>query len=116
MADRGHSIHVTRHLPAPGISAVQSLCDLLLTLIGISLIDPVSGGFALAITVVAIAIPALFQPMINERELRVRNHFAALNTFYLDALLGLVPIRVHRAERAVRRRHESLLVEWARSG
>ncbi len=116
MADRGHSIHVTRQLPSLGISAVQSLCDLLLTLIGISLIDPISGGFALAITVVAIVIPALFQPMINERELRVRNHFAALNTFYLDALLGLVPIRVHRAERAVRRRHESLLVEWARSG
>ena len=31
--------------------------------IGITLIDPLSGGFALAITVVAIAIPALFQPM-----------------------------------------------------
>jgi ATP-binding cassette subfamily B protein len=30
-------------------------------------------------------------------------------------LLGLVPIRTHRAEQAVRREHEGLLVEWVRS-
>jgi ATP-binding cassette subfamily B protein len=47
--------------------------------------------------------------------LRLRNHSAALNGFYLDALLGAVPVRTHRAQRAVRRQHESLLVEWARS-
>ena len=47
--------------------------------------------------------------------LRARNHSGALTGFYLDALLGLVPIRTHRAEAAVRHQHESLLVEWVRS-
>ncbi len=44
----------------------------------------------------------LVQPLLNERDLRARNHAGALNGFYLDALLGLVPIRAHRAERAWR--------------
>jgi ABC-type transport system involved in cytochrome bd biosynthesis fused ATPase/permease subunit len=64
---------------------------------------------------VALCIPLLVQPFLNERDLRVRNHSGALHVFYLDALLGLVPIRTHRAEQAVRRQHEGLLVEWARS-
>jgi ABC-type multidrug transport system fused ATPase/permease subunit len=33
--------------------------------------------------------------------------------FYLDALLGLTPIRAHRAEQAVRAEHEGLLTHWA---
>src|SRR4029077_5006221 len=48
-------------------------------------------------------------------DLRVRNHTGALSRFYLDALLGLVPVRTHGAERALRREHEGLLVEWARA-
>jgi ATP-binding cassette subfamily B protein len=47
--------------------------------------------------------------------LRLRNHGGALHGFYLDALLGLAPIRAHRAQLAVARQHESLLVEWARA-
>jgi ATP-binding cassette subfamily B protein len=34
----------------------------------------------------------------------------------LDALLGLVPIRAHGAERAVRRGHATVLGQWARAG
>jgi len=115
MAERSHSIHLTRLLPGMGIHFVKSLCELVLTLGGIALLDPTSGLLALLVALVAICIPAFFQPLINERDLRVRNHAGALTGFYLDALLGLVPIRAHRAERAVRQQHESLLVEWARS-
>jgi ABC-type transport system involved in cytochrome bd biosynthesis fused ATPase/permease subunit len=46
---------------------------------------------------------------------RARTHMVALDRFYLDALLGVVPIRVHGAEQAVRREHERLLTEWARA-
>ena len=38
-----------------------------------------------------------------------------MSRFYLDALLGLAAVRAHGAERAVRREHEGLLVEWARA-
>ena len=40
----------------------------------------------------------------------MRSHVGGLSTFYLDALLGLVPLRVHGAQAAIRTQHESLLV------
>ena len=115
MADRGHTIHVIRHVPGMGIHFVQSLWELAFTLTGITLIDPRSALFAGMVAAVVLVVPAIFQPVINERDLRVRSHSAALSGFYLDSLLGLVPIRAHRAERAVRHQHESLLVEWVRA-
>jgi ATP-binding cassette subfamily B protein len=78
------------------------------------------GLVALTITssLVGLALPSLLlsQPVLAERDLRVRSHAGALSRFYLDGLLGLVAIRAHGAERAVRREHENLLSEWARAG
>jgi len=48
--------------------------------------------------------------------MRLQAHNGALSNFYLDSLLGLVAIKTHTAEEAVRREHEGLVVEWARSG
>jgi ABC-type multidrug transport system fused ATPase/permease subunit len=115
MADRSHAIHLMRQVPAMGLQVVQCLCELALTLVGIALIAPGSSLFALSVVAVGVAVPVALQPLLNERDLRVRNQGGALNGFYLDALLGLAPIRAHRAAQAVRRRHEALLVEWMRS-
>jgi ABC-type transport system involved in cytochrome bd biosynthesis fused ATPase/permease subunit len=116
MADRSHAIHMTRQLPGMVARLLQALFELLLTLGGIILIDPRSAVLAIAVVAAAIGIPTAVQPLVRERDLRVRNHIGALGAFYLDALLGLVPVRAHRAERAVQRQHEALLVEWARAG
>jgi ATP-binding cassette subfamily B protein len=67
------------------------------------------------LVVATLAIPFTIQHLLNERDLRIRNHAGALNSFYLDALLGLAPVRAHRAEKSVQGQHESLLVEWAKS-
>jgi ABC-type bacteriocin/lantibiotic exporter with double-glycine peptidase domain len=115
MAERSHSIQMARHVPAMGLQFVQVLCELALTLAGIVLIDASAAWGALAIAVFAIVLSAAAQPMINERDLQVRNHAGALYGFYLDALLGLTPIRTHAAEKAVSRQHEGLLVTWARA-
>jgi ABC-type bacteriocin/lantibiotic exporter with double-glycine peptidase domain len=115
MAERSHSIQMARSVPAMGLQFIQTLCELALTLIGIILIDPSSALLAAAIALCAIVLSAAAQPMLNERDLRVRNHAGALYGFYLDALLGLVPVRAHGAEKAVSRQHEGLLVEWARA-
>ncbi len=115
MADRNHNIHVIRNLPQLASQSVQALCDLLLTLVAILIIAPGSAGWAIATVFAALGIPALIQPLLNERDLRLRNHGGALHGFYLDALLGLAPIRAHRAQQAITRQHESLLVEWARA-
>ena len=116
MAERSHSISLTRQVPSLGIQVVQTIGDIVFTLIGITLLDTASSALALSIAALAIILPLLVQPLLNERDLRVRSHSGALFGFYLDALLGLVPIRTHRAEQAVRREHEGLLVEWVRSG
>jgi ATP-binding cassette subfamily B protein len=63
----------------------------------------------------ALAFPFTTQHILNERDLRVRNHAGALNSFYLDSMLGLAPVRAHRAERSVQGQHEALLVEWYKS-
>jgi ATP-binding cassette subfamily B protein len=115
MAERSHSIHQARMVPGFGLQFIQIGCDLLFTLLGIALIDQASLPLALLIALLALVVPALVQPLLNERDLRVRNHAGALHVFNLDALLGLVPIRTHGAERVVRRQHEGLLVEWTRS-
>jgi ATP-binding cassette subfamily B protein len=115
MAERSHSINQIRSMLSLGIQFVQALWDILFTLVGICLLDLQSLALAVLITSLAIVLPLLFQPLVNERDLRVRNHSGALFRFYLDALLGLVPVRTHGAEQAVGREHEGLLVEWIAS-
>lgn len=115
MADRSHSIHLTRNVPMLGIRFVQTFFELILTLVGILIVAPGSFVPAILLAAFAIVVPFVMQPAINERDLRVRNHAATMNGFYLDTLLGLVPVRTHRAERAVGHQHEAILVEWARS-
>lgn len=112
MADRAHAIGAVRSVPGTALGVVQSVFELAATLGGIVLIAPSSAWPAAGLVLAAAIVPLASQPLLNERDLRTRNHAAALGGFHLDALLGLVPIRAHRAERNVRRQHESLLVEW----
>lgn len=89
--------------------------QLLLTLLGVILLDPISAPWAMAFTG-GFGIVAYFSHIIQrEREMRSFTHNGALSRFYLDALLGLIPARMHGAERAMRREHETLLTEWMRS-
>lgn len=115
MAERAHSTHKLRELPPVGGELIRSLFALLLTTLGIIWLDPASAPLALLAAAAAVGVPLAAQPAMTERDLRVRSHLGALSRFYLDALLGLVAIRIHGAEQAVRREHEALLVEWARA-
>ncbi|WP_438005488.1 ATP-binding cassette domain-containing protein [Sorangium sp. So ce321] len=116
MAQRGHSLHVLRGLPAFGGQLVRSALDLAVTTAAILWVDPASARLAVPCAAVALALPLAGSRVLVERDLRVRTHAGALTSFYLDALLGLVPIRAHAAERAVRRQHAGLLGEWALAG
>lgn len=116
MAERGHSIHALRFLPTLGGQLVRATCTLLLTVAGIAWLDPQAAPLAVLAAALAIGLPLMAQPLLNERDMRVRTHAGALSRFYLDAMLGVVAIRTHGAERSVRREHESLLSEWVRAG
>ena len=115
MADRSHSVHRLRLVPDAGEWFLRSVCELLFTLGGIVWLDPGNTPLALVAGALTIGVPLVLLPRLKEWDLRVRNHAGALSRFYLDALLGLFPIRTHGAQQPVRRQHESLLVEWGRS-
>jgi ATP-binding cassette subfamily B protein len=115
MAERSHSAQVLRLLPHLGGRLIRSVFELVLTTAGIAWLDPASVPLAALAAALSVALPLAAQPLLAERDLRMRSHAGALSRFYLDALLGLVAVRVHAAERAIRREHESLLVEWMRA-
>jgi ABC-type bacteriocin/lantibiotic exporter with double-glycine peptidase domain len=115
MAERSHSVHGVRLLPALASDLLRCALQIVLTTAGIIWLDPRGAWLALAVGGGALALPLLAQPLLTERDLRVRTHSGALGRFYLDALLGVVAVRAHGAETSVRREHEALLSEWARA-
>ncbi len=114
MTERCHAVHVVRILPQLGGRLIATVSELALTTAAIVWLDPGSLLPALALAAVAVGVPAASHAFLAERDLRVRTHRGALIRFYLDTLLGAVPVRVHGAEKAVRRNHEELLTELAR--
>ena len=115
MAERSHALQHTRQIPSLALNLVQGGAELLLTLVGIAWLAPASLPWALAVAVVALGLPLLLQPVLAERELRVRQHATALHGLLLDTLLAAVPVRTHQAATTVRRQHENLLVHWLRA-
>ncbi|SPE26024.1 conserved membrane hypothetical protein [Candidatus Sulfopaludibacter sp. SbA3] len=115
MGERCHNVHQLRQAPELAATFLRSLFGMALTVAAIAWLYPESVWAAAAIAGVAIGIPLLAQPVLAERDLRVRCHAGALTRYYLDALLGLTAIRAHTAERTVRREQLLLLTEWARA-
>jgi len=116
MAERAHSLYQLRTLPEIGGELVQALCLIVATTAGIIWLNPAATPIVLTVAFLNLSVPLLAQRFLTEKDLRVRTHFGALMRFYLDGLLGIVAIRCHAAEGALRSEHESLLVDWVRSG
>ncbi len=115
MTERVHAGTALRAAPTLAAQFLRTLLGLALTAAGLCWIAPEAAGITLLAAAVAVAVPFLTQRTLGERELRARSQRASLGRFYLDALLGLVAVRTHGAERAVRREHEALLAEWVRA-
>ncbi|MCB0194724.1 MAG: ATP-binding cassette domain-containing protein [Anaerolineae bacterium] len=116
MTQRAYDLRQLRTLPGLGVDLLRLLFQLVLTTIGVIILQPGSAALAIVATGVFVSLSWLSNPLLEERDLRLRSHTGALSRFYLDALLGLIPLRLHGAERAFRREHEGLLVEWIRAG
>jgi len=116
MTQRAHDLRQLRTLPTLGVGLLRTVFQLILTTIGVIWLDPISAPLAILGTVVFVLLSFAGRPILEERDLRLRTHLGALSRFYLDALLGLVPLKTHGAERAMRRQHEVQLYEWIRTG
>ncbi len=116
MTQRAHDLRSLRTLPNLGVGLLRTGFQLILTAIGVIWLDPRSAPLAILGSIVFVSLTFLTQPLLEERDLRLRTHVGALSRFYLDALLGLVPAKTHGAERAMMRQHENQLYEWVRTG
>ncbi len=113
MAERSHAAHHLRHLPDLIRQLAGSALKLVFTAGALIWLQPSGWPFVLLIALSALVPPFAAQSMLAERDLRVRSHAGALTRFYLDAMLGLVTIRAHGAERSLRREQQKLLGDWA---
>jgi ABC-type bacteriocin/lantibiotic exporter with double-glycine peptidase domain len=116
MAERSHSIQQVRVLPRLSGQLLRAVLSLFV--IGAALLWLYPAGAPITVLAVTLAVgwPVLFLPHLQELDLRMRTHAGGLTRFYFDALLGLTALRAHSAEEALRREHESLLVEWGDAG
>ncbi len=114
-AERVHAIAEIRSLPSLCSSVARAVVTLVLTASAISWIDPASAPIAFAAAFLALVVPMIVLSKLRELDLSVRTHGGALSLYYYDALMGLTAIRAHHADRAIRREHDALLLQWVRS-
>ncbi len=115
MANRAHSLSALNGLPNLAVNFLRLTFQLILTTSGVLYLDPINAPFAIMFSGLFILIAALTNSMLQESNLRVSVLGGALSRFYLDAMLGLIPLKTHGAERALRREHEGLLTDWMRA-
>lgn len=115
MAESSHLLHWVRLLPGQGGQVVRCLCELTATVTGVVWLHPPSAPLVLPLAFLMVALPLFCQPLLLEKDMRMRGHNGGLARFYLDALLGLSAIRAHTAEGAVLSEHGTRLREWARA-
>jgi len=115
MASRCHNIQAMRTLPALIAQGLTISLEVLSTAAALIWAAPGAWGIALALTAATLVLPLLAQGVFFEPDMRVQTHAGALSSFILNALVGLTPIRIHGAERSLRRGQEALLVEWTKA-
>ena len=116
MAQRVHEIRQLRELPYLGANYFKTIFEILLTTVGIIWIWPANAGITIFVITLILSISFFTQPILKEKDMSFRTHIGAMNRFYLDALLGLIPVRTHCAEKAVQNEHEVLQVKWRNAG
>lgn len=113
LVQRAHSLRQLHLLPELAVTLFRLGFQLVLTTLGIIWLDPASAPLAVLATVIFLALAYFTSPLLQERDFRLRTQMGALSRFYLDAMLGLVPLKMHGAQRAFRREYEGLVHDWA---
>ena len=116
MTERAYELKLVRTLPELALQLLTTLFLIIFTTLGIIWLNPNSFLLAILASSLVVGLSLVFQPMLREQDLRFRTHDAALSRFYLDALLGLTPLRTHSAEQSLRTEYENLLSNWVRAG
>jgi len=115
LAQRAHGLAIIRGFPVLGMTLLRSLVSLLLTAAGVLWLDIETWPWVLSLVALGIIAPLGVAPLLKERDMRLQTQQGAVTRSYLDAMLGLVPIRAHGAELTIRSEHEALVVDLVAS-
>lgn len=115
MASRCHNLQAMRGLPILLAQSLTVSLEVLSTAAALVWAAPEAWALAVGLAAVTLILPFCAQKLFFEPDMRVQTHSGALSAFILNALLGLTPIRIHGAERSLRRGQEALLVEWTKA-
>lgn len=116
LAQRVHNAHLVRRVPQVGMETTRRVFQILFAVVGLIWLAPATAPLAIIAAVAAVAVPLVGQRVLTERGLRQQTISGALSRHYLDLFLGLIPIRSHGAQRAVRREHGKSMLQWMRAG
>jgi ATP-binding cassette subfamily B protein len=115
LAERAHASHAIRKLPQLAGELARQGAQLAAITAGLLWIAPGLWRPAVLAAAVSLAVPLALAPLTRERDLREVTHGAALSRFFLEALLGIVPLRAHGAAPAVCAEHEAHLARWGQA-
>lgn len=116
MTMRAHELAAVKEFPALAVQFLQVTVQAALTTAGVIYFVPTMAGVALFVLALALLPAFLARPILQEQDMRYRTHSSGLSRFYLDGLLGLIPLRTHSAEQSFQNAHELLLTEWFQAG
>lgn len=115
MTERCHQMHIVRDSPRLMVRLVTAVAEIAFVCAGIAWLEPAFGVHGLVIAAILIAIPVFFHKWLSEKDHKLGTHEGTLSLHYLDALLGMVSVRAHSAESALRRKHLHQLQAWKRA-
>ena len=116
LAMRVHHAHLVRRVPQVGMEVARRSFQILFAVVGLVWLAPESAPLAILAAVAAVGLPLAGQRVLAERGLRQQTVGGALGRHYLDVLLGLVAVRAHGGQRAMRREHGKSMLAWLRAG
>ncbi len=109
---RAYTLRGIRILPDLAQKIVQLAFQILLTAVGLIWLEPSGAWIVVLLVLFTVVWPYFIQPTLMESSVDLADSNTKLSRIYLDTLFGLMPIRVHSAERAIWRRYQEMLVDW----
>lgn len=112
--ERLTSVQATRQVPQYLAEFALLFFQLIFTIVGLLLIDPVVALLA-ALRLVAAGFITAGNRIIQIPQVYTRHHLGQLSQFMLDQLRGTTTAQAHRAHDTLRREYEIRLTRWAHS-
>lgn len=114
MIERIHKIRTVDFLTGLIGRFIWLASQVVLTIIGIAVIDLWSAPLAVVRTIGVIIVSVGFSIFLSGYNLTLDDVLGKLSRSYLDAMQGLTGVRTHGAEKALRYEYDNLLVKWAK--